>query len=326
MDIDNDLEPPQVLFPQEGRPGPAQLNDAAASAAVMVNTAFTREGHVFTEGEFVSHGFFELFHFAALSKPPVLPSWRYEMRRVPHDILPFLSLGPLGCLRENQLLQNEGFTLLLGIRSHQAARAGLLSGDKAARQLAISADTVDFLDNQGMISLLPRAIRRINDHLAGLDDSGPDFSNPTRSRWADVPKKVLVFCETGNDRSALVVIAYLMVMLNLTAAVATDTVQQIRPSLYLSEEQKSLLRAFESILTAKRDVERASRANRQVAQRSAGDFGMTDDPSTLLSHKRTFSEHQGSEPDLQQHQTRMMSDLDGSIDRRPPAPSQSQFD
>jgi hypothetical protein len=99
-----------------------------------------------------------------------------------------------------------------------------------------------------MITKLPRAIKAINDHL----EQSCDSRLPTS--LDDIPAKVLVFCESGNDRSAAVLTAYLMVLYGLGAVEAMQLVQSQRFCLAIEDGSKNMLQTFEDILKAKRDV------------------------------------------------------------------------
>ncbi|KAJ9248460.1 hypothetical protein DTO207G8_7386 [Paecilomyces variotii] len=255
------------------------------------------ESHDFEIGEFASAEFFNsvsMSDFIDRAKPI---EWSYEMRRVAQLILPFLYLGPSSSLKDRDFLRTEGITLLLAIRSRQSAQARLVSGEKVAAELGIEADAIDVMDNQELIAAFPRAIRRINDHIA--------FS-PHR--------KVLVFCESGNERSASVVIAYLMVMLNLDTVNALYTVQHRRFCVCIEEPMRILLASFESILDAKRDV---AKAKRMVSSSN----GMN--PQVQASKKRSLSQ-QNETDDQEQGDTDMDMDTDRFYDRNPSAPFQDR--
>ncbi|RMJ26374.1 hypothetical protein PHISP_02754 [Aspergillus sp. HF37] len=212
-------------------------------------------GHVFQEGDFVCPGFFDKVNMDYFNPNFKLSGWSYSMRRGAQPVLPFLYLGPSSFLKDLDFLSGNGFTLLLAVRSKQSARARLVSGESPAMYLGIEADTVDVTDGQELIAALPRAVRRINDHLAS--------SEPGKSgTWP--PKKIFVFCESGNERSAMVVMAYVMVMFNLDFAGAINMVQQRRFSISIEERLRHLMMNFESILVAKRDVE----ASRRAAEKS----------------------------------------------------------
>ncbi|KAJ5682470.1 hypothetical protein N7462_005635 [Penicillium macrosclerotiorum] len=300
-----------------------QLQDES-EIVVVDNKIFNASTHQFAEGDFICPGFFSLTSLDGFTRRFNYAQWNYEMRREAQPVLPFLSLGPFSCLRNYDFLRKQGFTLLLAIRNRHSAHARLLSGDKAAAALGIQADTIDVLDSQELISAFPRAIRRINDHLAGTDalsHGAPNSTSLTSHCSSSDKRKVLLFCESGNERSAAVAIAYIMVMLNMDAIRATHMVQQHRFCISIEDPLKRILAAFESILAAKRDVERAKRINPQ--------FGATmlappPVPPVVLAKKRSFADRKEEESDILD--TEM--DVDGEEDllgaRRPFAPFQDR--
>ncbi|PWY77486.1 dual specificity protein phosphatase 3 [Aspergillus heteromorphus CBS 117.55] len=236
----------------------------------------TPNRHQFQEGEFAPPGFFDKVDPAMFQLPTQNLQWSYEKRRMAQQILPCLYLGPWGCLSDRGWLNREGITLLLCVRDRRLAMASLMSGQKAAADLHIEADSFDTADNQELITVLPRAIRRINDHLFSSAPLG--LANATN-------KKVVVFCETGNGPSALLVVAYLMVMFDINIPQALQIVQSQRFCLDLDDAATQLLTSFEAILNAKRDVEKA---NQSVAN------GLPSSSSTTPSRKREMSDTDGA--------------------------------
>ncbi|KAL4895905.1 hypothetical protein BDV59DRAFT_173378 [Aspergillus ambiguus] len=239
-------------------------------------TPFDPSAHRFPEGEFVPVGFFEQVNSRLFDILDPAQDWRYPMRREAQKILPFLYLGPWACVKDRNWLRLEGLTLLLAVRDRRLALARLVSGEKVASELGIEADTVDISNNQELISILPYAIRRINEHLFTYS-----MMNPGQS------PKIFVFCETGSGLSAVLIIAYLMVMFNADSGQAIQAVHIHRFCIETDEESRILLRSFEAILEAKRDVELTRRATRtcsslSVAQRATSrkrdmDYRQEDD-------------------------------------------------
>ena len=259
--------------------------------------------HDFQEGDFVCPGFFERVNPECFAHRFLAEDWRYDMRRVAQPILPFLYLGPLACLKDREFLQREGFTLLLAIRNDRSAQARLVSGERAATALGIEADSVDVSGNQELISAFPRAIRRINDHIASPTQIG--FGYPIR-------RKVLVFCESGNERSAAVLMAYLMVMLDLDARSAHRVVQDRRFCVSLEDALRHLLASFGSILEAKKDVERTRRT-------ATANLGLVIPPVTE-SKKRSLDDscvNEGDDMDMDEYE-------ELGIGRKPLAPFQDR--
>ncbi|KAJ5806629.1 uncharacterized protein N7503_004231 [Penicillium pulvis] len=290
--------------------------DDKNDTVVVDNKLLRPATHHFAEGDFIPPGFFNHAQLDGFTRRFSYSQWNYEMRREAQPILPFLYLGPSSCLRPREYLRNQGFTLLLGIRNTLSAQARLVSGDKAAAELGILAGTIDVLDNQELISAFPRAIRRINDHLAGLDMPASINS----STDSTIKKKVLVFCETGNERSAGVVIAYVMAMLNHDYMSATHLIQQHRFCVSIEEPLKRILHAFDSILAAKRDVERAKR---NAVQMGASTLAPPPVTPIVLARKRSF--HDCLFQDTAMDDDDMDMDADDFMpDRKPVAPFQDR--
>lgn len=288
------------------------------SDTVIVDTkVFNRQTHEFADGDFICPDFFNRVDLGGFTRRFNVSQWSYEMRRQAQCILPFLSLGPSSCLRDIDYIRNQGYTLLLAIRSRHSAQARLVSGDKAAAATGILADTVDVLDNQELISAFPRAIRRINDHLAGVDMD----SNAMALSGLQQKRKVLVFCESGNERSAGVVIAYIMVMLNMSAVDATHSIQQRRFCASIEDPMKRILSAFDSILSAKRDVERAKNAIPPRINVPATLAPPSSSP--ILAKKRSFQDHR-EDCQVMEDEMEVDEEDDPFFERKPMAPFQDR--
>lgn len=182
--------------------------------------------------------------------------WKYEMRRKAQAIQPFLYLGPSSATRDLDFMRREGITMLLVIRNTMTAAASLLSGDKVARELGIQAAAVDVAGNQELIAAFPRACKTINDHLISTFRQSV-ANNTMYPGSALVPGKVLVFCESGNERSAAVVAAYLMNMYGLDLISAIQYVQSQRFCVAFDDGLKNLLLNYEELLNAQRCVSAA---------------------------------------------------------------------
>jgi serine/threonine/tyrosine-interacting protein len=184
--------------------------------------------------------------------------WKYEWRRTAQPILTFLHLGPSSAAKDIEYLRREGITMLLVVRDTATARVSLLSGDKMAKELGIESRAVDVAGNPELIAAFPRAIKTINDHLiavyrhnAARGTIRPDFLPVT-------PGRVMVFCESGNERSAVVVAAYLMFMYKLNLIEAIQYVQSQRFCVAFDDGLKNLLQSYNDLLDAQRSVISAS--------------------------------------------------------------------
>lgn len=236
--------------------------------------------HPFEDGEFVPPGFFDRAHHTWFSHHASTADWTYAQRREAQQILPFLYLGPASMARDRDFIRNEGITLLLSIRDKRSAIARLLSGAKVAEELGIQADTVDVESEQELISRYPSIIRGINQHVLSGVSARPDL-----------PPRVLVFCESGNGRSASVVIAYIMSMMNLDMASAMWAVHHRRFCIDVDEAMQTLLQSYQAILDAKKEV---AKARRQEATTSSS-LGIQplSHPGGHLTKKRSFIEYDG---------------------------------
>lgn len=177
--------------------------------------------------------------------------WKYEQRRQAQQILPFLWLGPVAAARDSGFLQKSNITMVIAVRNTLSAQARLL-GSKPAKALGIQSETIDVAGNPELIAAFPRAIEMINLHLSKASQSRSAMSNG--NGVSDVRGKVLVFCETGNERSAAVVVAYIMAMYSVQCVKAIQLAQAQRFAVSIDDSMKHLLQTYESMLKAKRDV------------------------------------------------------------------------
>lgn len=196
--------------------------------------------------------------------------WMYEQRRVSQRILPFLYLGPASAARDISTLQSQGITMLLAVRDAATAHARLLSGEKVAAQLGIEAAAVDINGNQGLIAAFPQAIQIINSHLTKIYRQESVLSAlDEATTWG----KILVFCESGNERSACVVAAYLMYMYNMDLVTAIQYIQCQRFCVAYDDGLKNLLLSYQQILEAQKSVSQARMQNPPLANQTANREG-----------------------------------------------------
>ncbi|KAL8858786.1 MAG: hypothetical protein Q9178_004703 [Gyalolechia marmorata] len=236
--------PPRVVVPQPNI-DPWTGKSPALSLEQYANHDFKSTG--FDNVEFlrtVTYG----GDSAAISHAMV--TWKYESRRSAQAILPFLFLGPITAARDRDFLRTQGITMLLAVRDSTYVQSNLLSS-KAALELGIPCSTVDTAGKQGLVAAFPRGIEMINAHLSDMYKQS-QISPLSDQPWA--PGKVLVFCETGNERSAAMVVAYLMAMYSMDVVKAIQMVCARRFSVATDETLRYLLQTYESILKAKRDV------------------------------------------------------------------------
>ena len=184
--------------------------------------------------------------------------WNYADRRTAQPVLDFLYLGPSSIARDRAWLRANGITMLLAARDARMAEARLMFVDKVAQELGIQAEHVDVSGHQELIAALPGAIRGINDHILAVHRRQAQSAAPGEhggGAWGNFQRaKVLVFCETGNERSATIVIAYLMTVFGMDMVQACQFVHYHRFCISMDEDMKRLLQTFEGLLSAKRTV------------------------------------------------------------------------
>ena len=178
------------------------------------------------------------------TNPPL--DWTYERRRQAQTILPFLCLGPMTAAKDEKWLQEQGVTMLLGVRQKHNFQSRLMQGNKTAERLGIEAQSVDLSDNQDLIRNFQHINHMINDHLSRTHQA----TNGQRLG------KVLVYCESGNERSAGAVAAYLMeAHQDVDHIKAMQLCQAQRFCVNFDDSMKRLLEGYWDIISAKRAVQ-----------------------------------------------------------------------
>ena len=277
--------PPRVIVPP-----PALDGSGLPELPIGQDVSFSFESNGFDHSEFlktVTYGDFMVTNN--------LLDWRYEQRRMAQSVLPFLYLGPLSAAKDAAFLQREGITMVMAVRNTMSAQARLL-GSKAATELGIETCTIDVAGNQELIAAFPRAIEAINLHLSTMyqqQSRKAAVSLPNQQNQAPTPGKVLVFCESGNERSAGVVAAYIMAMYSLDLISSIQIVQSQRFCVSFDDSLKTLLQSYEVIVRAKRDVAKAEsdwQAARLKVQSSHQEFGGKKGSLMGKASKRTLDD------------------------------------
>jgi serine/threonine/tyrosine-interacting protein len=188
--------------------------------------------------------------------------WKYEMRRSAQKVLDFLYLGPASVVKDVKFLQSEGITMLLAARDSMMLDARLMSVEKVANELGLETGVVNISSKVELVPAFSQAVREINDHLIRVYRQ-QQASNPNPGGQGSFRQgKVLVYCETGNDRSAAIVAAYIMTIYRLDLVKTLQFVNLQRFCVVFDDETKFLLRSYEDILNAGRDVTRAQASGR----------------------------------------------------------------
>ena len=177
-------------------------------------------------------------------------SWEYNMRRAAQAILPFLLLGPSTVARDIEYVRDTGITMMISVRSAVAARAApkYLDASTFASSAGLTTITLDLDSPYDLITRLPQTLKAMNDHLEKSCIRGPSGSIES------IRGKILVFCESGNERSTALVAAYLMVFFGVGVVNAMQIIQSQRFCIAPEDGMKNMLTTFEDILKAKREV------------------------------------------------------------------------
>ncbi|KAI4185329.1 MAG: hypothetical protein LQ346_005926 [Caloplaca aetnensis] len=274
--------PPRLIIP------PAPL-DRKGAPDVHIRPS---NNHKFDASGFSNTEFLATVTYGDCSANVPMHEWKYEHRWNAQIILPFLFLGPISAARSHDFLRQNSITMLLAVRDFKSARARLL-GSKAALEIGIPLATVDTTGHQELIAAFPRGIEIINTHLSAMYERSQN--NPASNK-ASPPGKVLVFCESGNERSAAMVVAYIMAMYSMDVVRAIQFVHAQRFAVAFDDATKLLLQNYHAILSAQRDVYRSQQASANPARGrlAEGNPGMSRKPS-----KRTLDDAYDDEDDME---------------------------
>ncbi|EHA52233.1 hypothetical protein MGG_06159 [Pyricularia oryzae 70-15] len=215
-------------------------------------------------------------------------NWNYDMRRNAQPILDFLHLGPWNSAKDRAYLEREGITMLLGVLDTRMAPIQVVSLQKAVQGLDIAIDHIDATNHQELIRLFPEFVRKVNDHMLSVYRKQAVQVPAVPGEMAIDPAsfsrgKVLVFCDSGNERSALMVAGYIMNLFGVDVVSAVQFVNCQRFCTNFDEECKQWLRAYQDILEARRSV---------ATSKSTGTR-----PSGLASNKRSIDQAYHEEND-----------------------------
>lgn len=123
----------------------------------------------------------------------------------------------------------------------------------------------DACGGQDLIGCFEGAVEVVNEHLEGRWRSQGHGEGDVTKMMAEeekeeddddvhLPGKVLVYCETGNDRSAAVVAAYILAMFDMDMVKAIQIVQAQRFCASFDDATRQLLETWGEMLRARRDV------------------------------------------------------------------------
>lgn len=180
-----------------------------------------------------------------LEKNTIL-EWSYARRRQAQMILPWLYLGPIASAKDVTFIQREGISMVLAVRVKKSSLVGAL---QAASGMGLQAAAVEAPTFHDLIPQFHNTTNIINQHVAAFKQHSLQASGGAKLG------KVLVFCESGNEKSAAVVAAYLMETLeNIDFIKAMQVVQAQRFCVNFDDSIKNILQSYGDILGAQRSV------------------------------------------------------------------------
>ena len=243
--------PPRIVVP------PPALND---NALPEITLSALKDSAIFNN-----------FNYSNLVTQNALLEWTYERRREAQMILPYLYLGPLSAVKDMAWLKREGITCVLGVRQKGAFQSKLMnSALSKVGDMGIENYAVDVDDNQDLIHSFPATTAQIHQHVARKLQETNEIG------------KVLVFCESGNERSAGVAAAFLMeTHEDVDYIKAMQLCQAQRFCVNFDDGMKRLLQGYWDILCAKRQVAQMS----EVPSPNGGNDG---DASAAVKGKRSL--------------------------------------
>jgi hypothetical protein len=251
--------PPRIVVP------PPTLNDNALPEFTL---------NVLKDASFLNN----TTNYEKLVQQNLILEWTYERRREAQMILPYLYLGPLAAVKDEAWLRRQGITCVLGVRQKGAFQSRLVNTAMAkAGDIGIENCAIDVVDNQDLIQSFPSTTAQIHQHVAQhLQQTGQ-------------LGKVLVFCESGNERSAGVVAAYLMeTHEDVDYIKAMQLCQAQRFCVNFDDGLKRLLQGYWDILCARRQV-----ADTQGAAATGDGRG-----STPVKGKRTLERDEEEDEEM----------------------------
>lgn len=189
--------------------------------------------------------------------PNNAPPWAYEDRRTAQEIVSRIFLGPTAAAKSKAFLQTHGINLTMGIQyappGAQLPKIFIHSAASAARELGINCHATLTHGDHDLMCKVKEMAAAIAAHLK-----------------SDPRNKVLVFDETGNERAAVVVAAYLLETYPEIGFIkAMQAVHSCRRCVAYTDAHKSLMQTYDDLLQARHDVVSATGPKRNSEAVSA---------------------------------------------------------
>lgn len=183
---------------------------------------------------------------------------------------------------------------MISVRSAVAARAApkYMDASMFASAAGLSTITLDLDTPFDLITRLPQTIKAMNDHLEGTCSKGMP------GQVANINGKILVFCESGNERSTALVAAYLMILFGVDVVGAMQIIQSQRFCIAPEDGMKNMLITFQDVLRAKREVTTHTMGTtNEVNKKSKRSVDMMYDDDDQMTEGNAVSEDVGVRKD-----------------------------
>jgi serine/threonine/tyrosine-interacting protein len=175
--------------------------------------------------------------------------WTWNCRRQAQSITDYLYLGPHSIIRDQAFMAKHGFTMILMIRDQKLAKLGFMAAERLMNATDTVVDFVDVSSPQDLFAAFPLSVQKINTHLLSRHEAGQKVDLDGHGKFS--PGKVLVCCETGNERSAAIVAAYLMAVYDANLVRAVQFISFKRFCATFDENTCGLLKSWEELILAK---------------------------------------------------------------------------
>lgn len=172
-------------------------------------------------------------------------TWDYKHRREAQRVLRYLYLGPVTSARDEKFLRSAHITMAVSVRPLIVTnlQPGYMAPSRMNTLKDCETTTFDFDSTFTFTSNLASTMQTVTNHIERLTPS---------NKRPETKARILVFCDTGNERSITFIAAFLMIIYGISASTALDVIQSYRYSMSPSFETHLVLDTLQDILSAQR--------------------------------------------------------------------------
>lgn len=207
--------------------------------------------------------------------------WNYEQRWTAQPIVDGLYLGPTNVVRDHDYLHSNGITMVVVVCSNWVKNTRLKSVTMAEEFLRLDTEYIALENDAQIIHDLQKVFGVFAAHGKRLEHLGKQ-------------SKILVTCETGNDRSAAVVAAFIMALYGETMITVLQFMSLKRFCISFSEDTKRMLLAWQDIVAASSSLQQH---NSSLVDGPSVPLQPTDLPARKRSRERSPDIEMGTDDD-----------------------------